>query len=419
MSILLVCMGLFILMISIACLFYNPQYTIIGCVMLIDIDFCFQEYMVQNSYQAIFKLLILLSVIILILKSRKGISKWIIGLCGILFCISFVLLKKYQLPNFYLSDVITSFLTTITGFLLMYVTWKEELRIAALKALAWAAPFSVVMGILLNGYIFTHENKLSGLDSPASLVIVAAVGVLACYILSTVYKQSKYFVCGFLNFVICGLCNMRGGLLFLCVIMLGIIFPYLKKISKKLLQNLILILPVFLVLSLFIGKRIIERMFDMSYSVGNVGDIINTSNRIFAWTEILKATKQHRILGWGIGYTKKIDGVWLHYGYRAVHNEYLRWLVESGYIGVIAVILCFILVYLFLKKYNIGIHQSIINMFFIGFAIFSYTDNTMYGTAGWMTISLMLSLMGQNVNKKGEIVKANMRQFKIKLRLKN
>ncbi len=58
-------------------------------------------------------------------------------------------------------------------------------------------------------------------------------------------------------------------------------------------------------------------------------------------------------------------------------------------------------------------------MFFIGFAIFSYTDNTMYGTAGWMTISLMLSLMGQNVNKKGEIVKANMRQFKIKLRLKN
>ena len=226
MSILLVCMGLFILMISIACLFYNPQYTIIGCVMLIDIDFCFQEYMVQNSYQAIFKLLILLSVIILILKSRKGISKWIIGLCGILFCISFVLLKKYQLPNFYLSDVITSFLTTITGFLLMYVTWKEELRIAALKALAWAAPFSVVMGILLNGYIFTHENKLSGLDSPASLVIVAAVGVLACYILSTVYKQSKYFVCGFLNFVICGLCNMRGGLLFLCVIMLGIIFKY-------------------------------------------------------------------------------------------------------------------------------------------------------------------------------------------------
>lgn len=86
---------------------------------------------------------------------------------------------------------------------------------------------------------------------------------------------------------------------------------------------------------------------------------------------------------------------------------------------MIAVILCFILVYLFLKKYNIGIHQSIINMFFIGFAIFSYTDNTMYGTAGWMTISLMLSLMGQNVNKKGEIVKANMRQFKIKLRLKN
>lgn len=408
MSVLLVIVGLLILSGSVLCLFYNPQYTVIGCLLLITVDFCFKDYIEQNTYQAVFKLLILCASMILLMKSRKGLNRGIIIICSVLFLISLFLLRKYSLPDFGFSDVLTSFLTTVTGFILMYVPWNPDIRTVGLKAFAWSPIASALFGIFVNGEFFDSEKKLQGMDSAASLVIVAALGVLCCYLLAAVYKQSNYFFVGVADFIICGLCNMRGGLLFLFFILLGISIPYIKRIPKKLVNKLLLLTPLIAIAVLIIGRRIVEKTFDMTYSVMTGGNnTINTSNRLWAWGEILKATKKHRLFGWGIGYTKKIDGVWLNYGYRAVHNEYIRWLVETGYVGLFGIIICFIMIYLFIRKHNLGINRWLVTFLFVGFAIFSYTDNTMYGTAGWMSFSFVISLLGANIGRGGREIRTN------------
>lgn len=408
-------LGIFILLLSMGCIFFNPQYSIIGLVVLLQVDFCFKEYVPQDSYQALLKFLILVSEILLLLKHRKGIHRGVIVINIVLLIISLILYRKYSLPNFSVNDIMTSFTTTVLGFFLMYVPWDKETRILALKALSISAIVSALLGILVRGYVFTSANKFPGLDSPASLVIVAAVGMIASYILTVVYNQKKYFSVGIINFVICGLCNMRGGLLFAVIAILGMAMSYFKRIPKKLFRKLLLLSPIFIVIFIFIGGRILLRMRDLSYSVGAVEGMMNTSNRIFAWNEILAATKTHRILGWGIGYTKKIDGIWLNYGFRAVHNEYIRWIVESGYVGLIGIITCFVFVFSFLSKNNIGVYNSVIVFLFIAFAVFSFTDNTMYGSVGWITFSMLISVLGDNIGKTGNSISVNGRKVSVKL----
>lgn len=417
MSALSLFLGILLLLISFIMIFFNPQYTIIGCTLLIDIDFCFSHYLPQNQYQAIFKILILLSILILLFHSRKGLHPLILIICLLLLIISFFIKLIYELPNFNFMDMGTSFLTTITGFLLIYVVWDENVKITALKSIACAAPVSAILGIFVNQFVFTVDNKLPGLDSPATLVSISVMGFICSYILYTVYNKKVFWYFCWINILVCGLSNMRGGFIFLTVILLSIFWSNLKRfngfVKESALKKIMILFPIILAGAIIIGKRILEKTFDFSYSVqGN--NIINTSNRFFVWSEILKATKSHRIFGWGIGYTKKIDGVWLDYGYRAVHNEYLRWLVESGYIGVIAMIICFCIIYRFVKKYNIGVNSNVLSAIFIGFAIFSFTDNTMYGTACWITFSLLISLLTNNVNKDGEYIKTSSLYFTIK-----
>lgn len=410
-------LGMLLLLISFIMFFLNPQYTIISCTLLIDIDFCFSHYLPQNQYHAIFKILILLSVLVLLFHSRKGLHPQILIICSILLIISLFTKLIYELPNFNFMDMATSFLTTITGFLLIYVVWDETIKITALKSIAYAAPISAVLGIFVNHFVFTVDNKLPGLDSPATLVSVSVMGFICSYILYTVYNKKVFWYFCWINILVCGLSNMRGGFIFLTVILLSVFWSYLKRfngrVKRSVLKKIIILFPIIFTATIIIGKRILEKTFDFSYSVqGN--NIINTSNRFFAWSEILKATKTHRIFGWGIGYTKKIDGVWLDYGYRAVHNEYLRWLIESGYIGVIAIVVCFYIIYRFVKKNNIGVNHNVLSAIFIGFAIFSFTDNTMYGTACWITFSLVISLLTSNVNKNGEYIKNSSLHFTIK-----
>ncbi len=414
LTFLLVGTGLLILLGSVFCLFYNPQYTILGCILLINIDFCFKNYMAQSLYQPLFKLLILLSAVILLLYSRKGINKSVILICSALFVVSIFLQRKYQLPDFYLSDIMTAFFTVLTGFLLMYVPWDETIKETGLKAMAYAPLFSVIFGILTKMVIFNGSGQLESLSTAPALVAYSAIGSLCAYILADVYQIKKYLYLCYINIVICGLCNMRGGLLFQLIIILGIIYPYFRKIRKSTIQKFIITLPVIIPVLIYIGRKVLEKFYNLGSAVSSSMERINTSGRLWAWQEILDATKDHRLLGWGLGWTKKIEGIWIYYGFQAVHNEYLRWLVEAGYIGLFLIILCFILVFVFVRKNNIGIPQRLVNALFIGFAVFSFTDNTIYGTEIWMTFSLLISLIGNNTDNQSHPVKTIQRRVRIK-----
>ncbi len=414
MNVFILIIGLVIACIAVAYIFANPRYTIIYCVLLLDVDFCFRYYMEQSKYQSLIKAIILISTILLMLKARKAIHKCIYLNLGIILALSIVLYFRYRLTDFYFTDILLSFATTLTGFLVLAIPWGENSRIFGLKILVWAAPVNALLSFFVNGYILdTTRYRLSSMDNVAILASIAVLGMIAAYVLYSVYGIHNYLWLFLINFAICGLCNMRGALIFATIILIGIAISHLRRVPKNILQKIMLLLPVLVVGLAFIVRIIIIKSLDFTNSVDKTS-AISTSNRFWAWEQILDATKEHRIFGWGLGYTKKITGIWINYGYQAVHNEYIRWLVETGIVGIVLIIICFVLVYRYVIKHNIGLTNGVIRAIFIGFAIFSITDNTMYGVDFWPSFCMLVSMLCENIGKEGKKIVITDRRLVLK-----
>lgn len=402
MTYLMFAIGIVILLFSMLYTWINPKYTIIGCVVLLNMDFCFKEFLNEDSYRAFFKALILLSSLLLIIKTRKKIDKKIyIILLGI-FGMSIYLCLTYDNENYNLAAAITSFASLFTGFLLILVQWGNNTRIMILRALSWLPLLDSILGIVVQGD-FNRYSGLTGLHASHYLVFLAAMGMLASYILFVVYKVKGYWYLCLLNYMICGLCVMRGAFLFATIIMLGMLCPYLKSIPQKTLRKLCMMIPFFCIAGYFVLEKIFQKMFDHSYALGSAS-LINTSNRLYAWSLAWKQTEAHRILGYGIGYTKTMTGEWVRYGFQALHNEYLRFVIEVGYVGLLLMLLCLASVFAHMLKYHIGIPKSVRVAIILAFAVFSITDNTINGSAMWMLFMLMISIIMKDTKNEYESI---------------
>jgi O-antigen ligase len=112
------------------------------------------------------------------------------------------------------------------------------------------------------------------------------------------------------------------------------------------------------------------------------------SGRTQAWKNYYKLAEENLAFGRGMGsgpHIKIADG-----GFQSQHNEYLRLLLELGYVGGLLVLASMIYVLVRLIKSTPAVVRPESIMLAIALAIYSFTDNTL--TARNLAVPILLTL---------------------------
>ncbi len=149
----------------------------------------------------------------------------------------------------------------------------------------------------------------------------------------------------------------------------------------------------------YIFKKLIKGSF---WELSKNKDTHNTTEkypsdpRLVRWKSAIEGTKNHRIIGSGIGTEmdvllpmyKKNKLVVSHYRKFNTHNQYLYYLITTGVVGLI--------LFLYLLLYNIFIsvkNKDLIMFYFFTMLFFiSLVENVMYRNAGFIFIAIYISL---------------------------
>jgi len=149
----------------------------------------------------------------------------------------------------------------------------------------------------------------------------------------------------------------------------------------------------------YLYKKLIKgSLWEISHNAGthNTTDKYPSDSRLVRWKSAIEGTKNHRIIGSGIGTEmdvllpmyKKNKLIVSHYRKFNTHNQYLYYLITTGVIGLI--------LFLYLLLYNIFIsikNRDLIMFYFFTMLFFiSLVENVMYRNAGFIFIAIYISL---------------------------
>jgi O-antigen ligase len=122
--------------------------------------------------------------------------------------------------------------------------------------------------------------------------------------------------------------------------------------------------------------------------VGNVSD--PTSGRTAAWKQFYAVAEVNIVFGRGLG-----SGPVIHVaqqGFKAQHNEYLRLIVEGGYVGLLLVLSAIVAaVTICVRRAPRALRGDLIAMG-IAFAVFSFVDNTLAVPQMAVTTALIFAI---------------------------
>ncbi|KZZ83902.1 O-antigen ligase family protein [Bacillus sp. SJS] len=338
------------------------------------------------DYNFIAKMLVVLTCGISILRYgyNKKLGKGPFLLLTGMFLVQFFVNYFRFNPSYGFIEFSTSFATIAMGFFLIYTKWSDINRKFALKMITWSAIFAVLVGVLDKRSFFV-DGRIVSVGLFAHLPFWSSLGIYSAILLDKYYKQSKYRIFIYLNFFIVLLTQSRGGAIFAFVIILPFIVNGIKKLNMKFLFVITFISPLVLGFIYVAITKLIDRTL--------VNGSINTTNRFEAWSVIYELSSNNRVFGLGIGSLKTVTGEYIiSQGFSAAHNEYLRFLYESGVIGLLIIVCAMIIVFKMLLKNYIIEEKKYAYFLITGFLIYSLTDNTVSAGEFWGPFMLCVSL---------------------------
>ena len=389
-------LGIISLVMYIVYLLNKPKYSIFLSVGMLICEFGLDKY---TNFLFINKFLILFSILICICKyGMKKATKIPFFLLGILFCINLTVVFSGETTTYSFSDFITAFSTLSIGFLMFYIKWNENDVIKGLKVLSYLAIINVAIGILMEGFFLSSDLRIVSSGIISHLVFYSSIGMYAAAVLVERFGKKKYGKIIIINLIITFLSQMRGGTIFALILFIPIIIPYIKKLKKRTVVYAVLFSPIIIFISYLMFGRMISRTLNIGADYG-VG-FLNTSSRFYVWKETLKLSQGNRSMGLGIGYIKTLDEFFTKLGFISPHNEYIKFFVESGYLGLVILIICFIIIFFVVYKNNCfgKARKGMIISLIIGFMFYSFTDNTISAVEFWAPFSLCLSLLYEKAN---------------------
>lgn len=287
-------------------------------------------------------------------------------------------------------QMLSSFVTLTVGWTALAIAWDLKTDERYLKILAFLPVACVLLGVLLQvahlhqlfqegiGYTTT---RLQGASQPAQLALTCFIG---CVTASICYRVTRWKYAPALvvaNAVILGLTVSRGAAIALG---LALAWPTLRFVlsgradkrwvPQRWLRATIVFGALAIVAAILV-PALLARDTTGTYIQGEGVVFDSTSGRAAAWREFYEIAKRAPLFGHGLGagpITKITEK-----GFLAQHNEYLRLFLEGGYIGggiVLAAIIFVIATCI--RRAPSWIRLDLLALA-IGFAVLSYTDNTL------------------------------------------
>jgi O-antigen ligase len=292
-----------------------------------------------------------------------------------------------------LTQTLSSFVTLTVGWTALAVAWELRTDARYLKGLSCLPVACVVLGLALQAVHF-HELftrgpdygslRLQGASGPAQLALTAFIG---CVTASICYRVTRWTLAPALfvaDALILGLTVSRGAAIALALAMTwpAVRFAFSGSADKRWVPQrwvraTIVMGAVAIILAALV-PALLARSSSGTYIQGQGVVYDPTSGRTQAWHEFYSIAKQSPLFGHGLGagpVTKIAEK-----GFLAQHNEYLRLFLEGGYVGGGLVLVAIILVIATcIRRAPPWIRLDLLALA-IGFAVLSYTDNTLTST---------------------------------------
>lgn len=306
----------------------------------------------------------------------------LLAMCALLFITLFF---SHWLPTLTGSIAIKSFIGLSLPFFFLLINWGKEVAEKQMKLICLLPAVSVGAGVLLQllhvhsllDLEFTGAIRLQGANIPPHLAMLSFLGTAIPFVELKRKGSNPRFLYSVLviNFVILVATGTRGpilALVFIALLYFGdMLRQYLKGKAK-------LIIPIGLSLIVMVGAALLQwdnfkkRSFERSTDTG-----IDLSGRSEAWAYFLSKVEGHNLAGRGLGSVTVANDGSLFAGFVVPHNEYIRFYVDTGYIGSCLLFLSLLVV--FWKIYKV-LPKAMKPYYFgliLAFLIYSFSDNTL------------------------------------------
>jgi len=289
-----------------------------------------------------------------------------------------------------LTQMLSSFVTLTVGWTALAVAWDLRTDARYLKILSCLPVVCVLLGGLLEvahlHTLFEHGGgsssaRLQGASGPAQLALTSFIG---CVTASICYRTTRWRYAPALvvaNAVVLGLTVSRGAAIALGLAMAlpALRFVFSGREDKRWVparwMRAAIMVGALAIVAVALVPPLLARDKAGTYIQGKGVVFDSTSGRTAAWHEFYAIAKQSPLFGHGLG-AGPITRI-AEQGFLAQHNEYLRLFLEGGYIGGGIVLAAIIFVIgTCLRRAPPWIRLDLLALA-IGFAVLSYTDNTL------------------------------------------
>jgi teichuronic acid biosynthesis protein TuaE len=294
---------------------------------------------------------------------------------------------------------LSSFIALNLSWLLMAVRWRPDDRPPILLAIAIIPVLSIGLGVLLQAGGLTEvvrtdpATRLYAAMIPPYLGGAALAGFVAGLVQWRVSPRPLLVWLMVADVLILCATVSRGSLIGLVIAAAPLAYRFVTANVRRHGLRPLRVLTVGLALAGVLAVAVpafSARNDEVSFvnGVGNVSD--PTSGRSAAWQQFYAAAKVNILFGRGLG-----SGPVIHVaqqGFKAQHNEYLRLLVEGGYVGAILVIAAIAAAIASrIRRAPPALRGDLIALA-IGFAVFSFVDNTLAVPQMAVTTALVFAM---------------------------
>jgi len=307
-----------------------------------------------------------------------------------------------RIPGLTLGDSVSSFLTLGIGWFAFAIRWRWDVDSYVLKVLAVVPATSVLIGIgldLAGRYDFVSQGvapRLQGATIPAYLAALAFAAVVAS---RTLHERSRWrpaTVVGWFIVAIVGASVSRGAIIAVVIVGLPIAYAYAaRRVAERGLRGLFGLVTAgmaVLLLAAAFAPSVIERDTKATVytATGGLQNSI-TSGRASSWSYVYSVAEVNLAFGRGLGAGPLVGASPSNtQGFLAQHNEYLRMLLEGGFIGGFVVLSSAIFATTSAVRRVPSGRQATLWAYLVGCAVYSFTDNTL--SAPELAVSLLLTL---------------------------
>jgi O-antigen ligase len=306
-------------------------------------------------------------------RPRSNVILWMLGLnCLLIFFLGYF--TTY--PGFSWGTLIKSLNQIFIVYMLLACVPTEADRDAFLKIAAWLPIASTFLGILyhlaglraISGFEYsTGLMRFQGSLIPAFLAGVAMCGTFAAMQFALI-KRPFYFGVAGADFLILLLTGGRAALA-VTLVVCGVSFYLKPQVSLKL-------KTIGTVVGLAVGGLMLGAMWE---SIATRFQSSGANGRDVMWPYLEELASQYPWTGVGFGhqfFTVPREVVILT-GSTAAHNDFIRVMVELGYVGVAIFYTLFILAVLWVWRSPHVNKSPIVLIALAGFLFLSRTDNAL------------------------------------------